>query len=318
MFNPASVAIAILDDKLRILSANPAYCALTGYAADELIGLPFETAGERAAGRAELKRKDGTIAQIEWQIAQDGISPMRVLVAADLSRQMQSACEGLLTTLSHELRNPLNAILGWATVLSRKASLPEPVMQGLQAIERNARIQARMISELTDYAGITCGKMCLAVETLDPYPIVQAALETVSEQARAAGALVQAKFDDESLRIEADPARLQQIVWTLLTNAIKFSAKGGAVEVTAARRADWFQLVVRDHGKGIESEFLPHIFDCFNGQAVTATDNHGGLKLGLAIAKQLILLHGGTIHAASGGNRTGATFTVEIPLRPPT
>jgi len=247
MFNPVPVAIAILDDKLRILSVNPAYCALTGYAADELIGLPFETAGERAAGRAELKRKDGSIAQIEWQIAQDGISPVRVLIAADVSRQMPSACEGLLATLSHELRNPLNAILGWATVLSRKAGLPESVMQGIQAIERNARIQARMISDLTDYAGIPGGKVCPAVETLDPYPIVRAALETVSEQTRAAGVLVQAKFDDESLRIEADPARLQQIVRNLLAEAIQFSSEGSAIEVTAARRADSFQLLVRGH-----------------------------------------------------------------------
>jgi PAS domain S-box-containing protein len=345
MFNLAPVAIAILDDKLQILSANPAYCELTGYSAGELAGRAFDPGSpadstakeEHRTGRVRIRRKDGALAEVEWQIAKEGISGVRILVATDVTRQMQAerAREGLLeseraaraeaersnrvkeeflATLSHELRNPLNAILGWATVLSRKPGLPEGVAQGLQAIERNSRIQARMISDLLDYAGITFGKVRLVAETLDPYPLVRAALEAVADQARSAGVTLKVAFDDETLRIDSDPARLQQIVWNLLTNAIKFSSRGDVVEVTASRSGESFKLVVRDHGKGIEPEFLPRIFERFSQQDASITRSHGGLGLGMAIVKQLTDLHGGTIHAESTGQGSGATFTVEIPL----
>jgi PAS domain S-box-containing protein len=343
MFNLVPVAIAILDDRLQILSVNPAYCKLSGYSQEELVGRAFDpgpaahAAEERLTGRVEFRRKDGTLAEVDWQIAKESISGVRILVATDVSQQMQAerARESLLeseraaraeaersnrlkeeflATLSHELRNPLNAILGWATVLSRKPGLPEPVIQGLQAIERNSRVQARMISDLLDYAGITFGKVRLVAETVDPYPVVRAALETVSDQARAAGVALHVRFDDEELRIEADPARLQQVVWNLLTNAIKFSSKGDTVEVSAARSDEAFKLVVRDHGKGIEPEFLPRIFERFSQQDATTTRSHGGLGLGMAIVKQLTDLHGGTIRAESAGKGAGATFTVEIPL----
>jgi CheY-like chemotaxis protein/two-component sensor histidine kinase len=222
--------------------------------------------------------------------------------------------EEFLATLSHELRNPLNAILGWATILNRRPGLPEPVVQGLQAIERNSRIQARMISDLLDYAGITFGKVRLVVETIDPYPVVRATIESVNDAAQAAGITVRASFDGEVVRIDADAARLQQIVWNLLTNAIKFSSKGGVVDITAERHADAFRLVVRDYGKGIEPEFLPRIFERFSQQDATTTRSHGGLGLGMAIVKQLTDVHGGHIQAESAGVGQGATFTLDIPL----
>jgi PAS domain S-box-containing protein len=353
MFNLAPIAIAILDDKLKIESANPAFCMLTGYSADELAGRPFESslidrspdaeplvdaewwANERADSRLRFKRKDGETREIEVHIAREASSV--ILVAVDISQQLQTerARESLLAseraarteaersnrlkeeflaTLSHELRNPLNAILGWAAILSRKPGLPDPVMQGLQAIERNSRIQARMISDLLDYAGITFGKVRLVAETIDPYPVVRAAIDGVSELAQSAGIAIQASFEDEPVRIEADAGRLQQIVWNLLTNAIKFSAKGDAVQLTAERGGDSFRLIVTDHGVGIEPEFLPRIFERFSQQDATTTRSHGGLGLGMAIVKQLAELHGGTISAASGGKGLGATFTLEIPL----
>jgi len=345
MFNLAPVAIAILDDKLKILSVNPAYCDLAGCSAEELVGQPFDpgplpglqSEAERAAGRVEFRRKDASLVDVDWQIAKESISGVRILVATDVSRQMQAERdrerlleseraaraeaersnrlkEEFLATLSHELRNPLNAILGWATVLTRRPGLPEPVVQGLQAIERNSRIQARMISDLLDYAGISFGKIRLVTETTDPYPVVRAALEAVSEQARAAQVTLHTSFGDDAVRIEADPARLQQVVWNLLTNAIKFSARGGTVEVSAARSGESFKLVVRDHGKGIEPEFLPHIFERFSQQDATTTRSHGGLGLGMAIVKQLTDLHAGKVRAQSAGKGQGATFTVEIPL----
>jgi PAS domain S-box-containing protein len=355
MFELAPVAIAILDDDRRLESVNPAYCALTGYPAEELVGRPFEAflsdtnesaarlaparsgMHDRDSGHVTFKRKDGSRAEIQWQLAREGVSGASILVAEDVSLKLQAerARELLLTseraaraeaersnrlkeeflaTLSHELRNPLNAILGWATVLNRKPGLPEPVTQGLQAIERNSRIQARMISDLLDYAGITFGKVRLVIETIDPYAVVRATIESVSDAAQAAGVAVRAAFDEESIRVDADAARLQQIVWNLLTNAIKFSSKGDAVDITAKRHGEAFRLVVRDYGKGIEPEFLPRIFERFSQQDATTTRSHGGLGLGMAIVKQLTDVHGGHIHAESVGMNRGATFTLDIPL----
>jgi PAS domain S-box-containing protein len=366
MFNLAPVAIAILDDKHRFDSVNPAYCELTGYSADELVGKPFETgsqgdglgdavavgadeheAGDLVAGadepakqrsgRLQIRRKDGTVRELEWNIAEEASTGFRILVATDVSARAEAerARESLLqseraarseaersnrlkeeflATLSHELRNPLNAILGWATILSRRSDLAEPVMQGLQAIERNSRIQARMISDLLDYAGISFGKVRLVVETIDPYPVVRSAIEAATEAASQAGVTVQASFGEAGLRIEADAARLQQIVWNLLTNAIKFSGRGASVVLEAARHGDSFRLVVSDRGKGIEPDFLPRIFERFSQQDSTTTRSHGGLGLGMAIVKQLTDLHAGTISAASEGRGRGATFTLDIPL----
>lgn len=355
MFNLAPVAIAMLDENLRYESVNPAYCALTGYSSEELIGRPGDSfvvgesreldahatacleAGKRWTRQLRFIKKDGTVAEVEWQIAKERISGVRILVATDVTQKLRAeeARESLLAseraarseaersnrlkeeflaTLSHELRNPLNAILGWATVLSRKPDLPEPVKHGLQAIERNSRFQAQMISDLLDYAGITFGKMRLITETIDPYPIIRAALDAVSGPAQAAGVEIRTSFDDDRLSIEADAARLQQIVWNLLSNAVKFSAKGGEVSLEVGRSGECLALVVTDHGRGIDLQFLPRIFERFSQQDSTTTRSHGGLGLGLAIVKQLAELHGGSIHAFSAGRGTGAKFTVKIPL----
>jgi signal transduction histidine kinase len=220
----------------------------------------------------------------------------------------------LLATLSHELRNPLNAILGWATVLARRSDLPEPVTQGLQAIERNSRLQARMISDLLDYAAISAGEVRLAIEIIDPYPVVRAAIVGLAAAARDAGVAVEASFDDESLRIVADAARLQQIVGNLLSNAVKFSNRGKAVQLAAQRRGDCFRLVVSDQGKGIDPEFLPRIFDRFGRHRATTPRSHGGLGLGMPMVKQLAEMHSGTVRAQSAGKGQGATFILELPL----
>jgi signal transduction histidine kinase len=220
----------------------------------------------------------------------------------------------ILAALSHELRNPLNAILGWATILTRRGDLPEPVMQGLQAIERNSRLQARMIANLVDYAAISAGEVPLAVETIDPYPAVRAAIEGQAAAARDAGVTVEASLDGESLRVEADSARLEQMIGNLLSNAVKFSDRGKRVRIAAQRSGDAFRLVVSDQGKGIEPEFLPGIFERFGRQGAPAPRTHGGLGLGLAMVKRLAELHSGTVRAESAGKGLGATFILELPL----
>jgi signal transduction histidine kinase len=235
--------------------------------------------------------------------------------AARTDAERSSRLNGeVLATLAHELRNPLNAVLGWATILNRRDDLPEPVRQAVQAIERNSRLQAKMISDLLDCAAISEGKVRLVTETIDPYPVVRSALEGVEAAARGALVSVEASFEEESIRVEADAARLQQIVGNLLTNAIKFSDRGGAVRLTAGRNGDSFRLVVSDQGKGIEPELLPRIFDWFIHPDATAGRSHGGLGFGMAIVKQLTALHSGTIRAESAGKGLGATFTLELPL----
>jgi signal transduction histidine kinase len=220
----------------------------------------------------------------------------------------------LLATLSHELRNPLNAILGWTTILGRRGDLPEQVTHALQAIERNSRLQARMITDVLDYAAVGRGELRLAIETIDPYPVVRAAIDGAAAAARDAGVALETAFDDDSQRIEADAARLQQIIGNLLSNAIRFSDRGKAVRVAAQRSGDSFRLVVSDQGKGIGPEFLPSIFDRFSRKGATPPRTHGGLGLGLPMAKRLTELHSGTLHAQSAGKSLGAAFTLEIPL----
>jgi PAS domain S-box-containing protein len=355
MFELAPVAIAHLDDGLKLESVNPAFCALSGYSSGELVGRNFGVClseapenerelaamqsgmNDRHSGRFNFKRKDGSLAEIQGQVARESVSGARVLVAEDVSLQIQAERarerllaseraaraeaergnrlrEEFLATLSHELRNPLNAILGWATVLNRQPGLPESVTEGLRAIERNSRIQARMISDLLDSAGIIFGKVRLMIETIDPYPVVKAAIESVNDMALAAGVALRASYDEESIHIEADATRLQQIVWNLLSNAIKFSSKGAAVDIQVGRIGDAFRLVVRDYGRGIEPEFLPTIFERFSQQDGTKTRSYGGLGLGMALVKQLTDVHDGHIQAESGGAGHGATFTLDMPM----
>jgi signal transduction histidine kinase len=220
----------------------------------------------------------------------------------------------LLATVTHELRNPLNAILGWATVLTRRGDLPETVTQGLQAIERNSRLQAKIISDVLDFAAVSAGEVRLAIETIDPYPVVRAAVEEVAAAAREAGVFVEATFGEESLRIEADAARLQQIVGNLLSNAVKFSNRGNVVRLAAQRRENSFEVAVTDQGRGIDSEFLARIFELFTRKGATGRRGHGGLGLGLPMVKQLTDLHSGAVRAESAGKGLGATFIVQLPL----
>jgi PAS domain S-box-containing protein len=347
IFKVAPVAIAMTDQNLRYESVNPAFCTLTGYSPEELIGLPataiwgndpkiFDKENPYS-GELNLIRKDRSTAPVELRVALEGVSGARIVVITDISYRLAAEREReellvsermaradaerssrlkdeFLATLSHELRNPLNAILGWATILGRTENLPAPVMRAVQAIERNSRLQTQMIADLLDYAGITFGKMRLAASTVNPQAIVRGALEVVSNSAHARNIHFNTSFDGEGIAIEADPARMQQIVLNLLTNAIKFSREGASVEVSTSRAGNHFRLVVRDHGKGISPAFLPHIFERFSQQDSSSTKSHGGLGLGLAIVKQLVEQHGGSIEASSAGEDQGATFTVSIPL----
>lgn len=219
-----------------------------------------------------------------------------------------------LATLSHELRTPLHAILGWSQILRRSSDGSPKINEGLSVIERNARSQAQIISDLLDMSSIMSGKIRLDVQTCDLALILEGALNTVRPAADAKDIRLHASLDPTARPVRGDPNRLQQVFWNLLTNAVKFTPKGGRVSVTLRGVASNVELAVTDNGEGIDAEFLPQVFDRFR-QADSAKDRrHGGLGLGLSIVKQLVELHGGTIAAASAGRGQGATFTVSLPL----
>jgi len=219
-----------------------------------------------------------------------------------------------LATLSHEIRTPLNAILGWATVLRSGRSNGDGLAQGLEVIERNARLQAQMIEDLLDMSRIISGKLRLDVQRIDLADVIRTAVETVEPAAAAKDIRLQLVLDPVAGPVSGDPNRLQQVFWNLLSNAIKFTGRGGRVQVLLERINSHLEVSVIDTGEGIEPAFLPHIFDRFRQADASTTRRHGGLGLGLAIVKQLVELHGGTIRAKSPGKTMGATFIAALPL----
>jgi PAS domain S-box-containing protein len=233
-------------------------------------------------------------------------------------RQAQEANrlkDEFLATLSHELRTPLTAILGWTQMLLRRADLDEPGRRrGLETIERNARVQRQLVEDLLDVSRITSGKLLLDLKEVPLREVMEAALESVRPTAEARGVLLQAELGLEGESVLADATRLQQVLWNLLTNAIKFTDRGGGVWLAARREGATVELRVSDSGKGIPRELLPHVFERFRQGDIGR--ERGGLGLGLAIVRHLVELHGGTVSVWSDGPGTGATFTVRLPLRP--
>lgn len=218
-----------------------------------------------------------------------------------------------LATLSHELRTPLNAVLGWAQLLQMPSVDGKEMGEGLTIIERNARAQAQIIEDLLDMSRIISGKVRLQVQSLDLASVVQAALETVQPAAFAKEIRVRASLDAEVGPITGDPNRLQQVFWNLLSNAVKFTPKGGRVQVELKKVDSHLEASVTDNGEGIDPAFLPHVFDRFRQADATTSRAHGGLGLGLAIVRQLVELHGGTISVQSEGRNRGSTFIVSLP-----
>ena len=219
-------------------------------------------------------------------------------------------------TVSHELRTPLTAIAGWAGLLV-DGLVDESRKEGaLRTIQRNAQAQTRLIDDLLDVSGIMTGKMRLDMRRVEFTAIVRNALEAVSPAIDAKGITLDARFDDGVGAVNGDAGRLQQVVWNLLSNAAKFTAGGGRVEVAVSQIAEEIVITVSDTGIGISPDFLPHVFERFRQQNATPSRRHGGLGLGLAIVRSLVALHGGSVTAHSAGDGQGATFTVRLPAAP--
>jgi signal transduction histidine kinase len=246
------------------------------------------------------------------------IDNARLYEAAQSARlhaeRMGELKDEFLSTLSHELRTPISAILGWSQVVrSRKMSDAE-LRRAIEVIERNARAQVRLIEDLLDMARITSGQLRLDLQHVEPAPLLEAALETVRPSAEAKDIRLTKVLDAQAGAVSGDPGRLQQVAWNLLSNAIKFTPKGGEVHVRLQRERSHLRFSVSDTGIGIGSAFLPHLFDRFRQADASTTRRQGGLGIGLAIARHLAQLHGGTLSAQSDGEGRGATFTVELPL----
>jgi signal transduction histidine kinase len=228
-------------------------------------------------------------------------------------REANRLKDEFLATVSHELRTPLTAMLTWATLLRDHRCDATMAARGVEVIERSAKAQAKLIDDLLDMSRIMTGKMRLSLRPLDLQAVVRGALESVSPAASAKSISLAAEMEPGTVDVAGDSDRLQQVMWNLLTNAIKFTPRGGRIEVRVRRGDTDVEVAVADTGAGIAPEFLPRVFDRFRQAESANTRMHGGLGLGLAIVRHLIDLHGGTVRAESEGRERGATFVVTLP-----
>jgi PAS domain S-box-containing protein len=240
---------------------------------------------------------------------------------ADRGRQVAEDATRLkdqfLAAVSHELRTPLGAITGWASMLENVIGNERGLRSGIAAIQRNAAVLRRLVDDLLDTARITSGRMRIERAPVDLGEVIENALGAVQPAASAKGVDIRLEVEETARHIIGDPTRLQQVVWNLLANAVKFTPGSGLVEVCARRAGDAVQITVADSGCGISEEFKPFVFDRFSQAEGTGSKRQAGLGLGLAIVRHLVELHGGEVTVSSDGADRGSTFTVTLPARAP-
>ena len=325
---------------------------VTGIHADDregfLAALARLEVSSRFSEQFRMIREDGTICPLEWRgrvvrdvdgrptfvsgVALDVTEARRA--EADREREIRELSAALareqllrrqaeessrlkdefLATISHELRTPLGAILGWAQMLRQRPVEQGDLERGLATIERNARTQAKLVEDILDVSRIITGKLSLRARRMDLNIAVANAVDVVRPTAEAKGVTLVACYPAESTMIAADSDRLQQVVWNLLANAVKFTPRGGQVVVTVSCEAGEALIEVRDTGLGIKSDFLPHIWERFRQGDNSTTRRYGGLGLGLAIVRSLVEAHRGTVRAESKGEGSGATFSIRLPI----
>jgi signal transduction histidine kinase len=295
------------------------YTALAG--ADERLLAIIELQRKAASLEAEIaerKEAESALRALKDDLERESEERRRLLVRERAARAEAEEANRLkdefLATISHELRTPLTAIVGWAYML-RHAGLDEAtVVRGLEIIERNAKAQTQLVDDLLDVSRVITGNLRLSIAPVDLASVVNAVVDSVQLAAESKNIKLEVTFDASARCVPGDAARLQQVVWNLLSNAIKFTNPGGHVGVRLRGAGAEVELLVCDDGCGVSPEFLPYIFDRFRQADGTSTREHGGLGLGLSIARQLVELHGGTISADSPGEDQGTTFTVRLPL----
>jgi PAS domain S-box-containing protein len=353
VFDNALSGICLIDAGGRFVDANPAMLALLQRRKADVVGhrlVDFAPPDWGAHIEAYLEQSQagmwrgdfplsdaaGELVYLEWHVSAHLEPGLSLAVASDVSERLallrqreellereqaaraaaehvSRAKDDFMAVLSHELRTPLNAILNWVQVLkhSRTASLE----RGLDTIERNARAQTHLISDLLDVSRLDLGKLRLHHEPIQPRELLENSINAFDGQLAEKSIRIALETSGVRQAIMADGARLQQVIWNLLSNAIKFSEPGGCIHVRLDQGEERLTLDVKDEGQGIKPEFLPYLFERFTQSDSASNRFHGGLGLGLSIVKRLVELHGGTITAASAGPGSGATFTVTIPVR---
>jgi PAS domain S-box-containing protein len=343
--------VGLFDDTLVLSEANPALCALVGKTRDELVGARLPDAlgaapatldaisqAVRVAGAwrgiVAIDRADGERLELDVAISTLPVFGLRLIVATDISARRRLEAERVrllegervardeaeranqtkddfLATLSHELRNPLNSIVGWANVLQR-VEARQQIDEGLAAIQRNARVQAQLINDLLDLSRITSGKMAVTIGTVDWRVAIQSALHAFERDIGTKELVIELAIGDAPVPVLADESRLQQIIWNLLSNAIKFSSTGGRVRIALETDDEYARMTISDEGVGIAPDLLPYIFERFRQGDSSTRRAHGGLGIGLAIVNSLVGLHQGDITVHSAGKMQGATFVVRL------
>lgn len=233
--------------------------------------------------------------------------------ARELAEAASHAKDDFLATVSHELRSPINAILLWTSLMDSGSLDGDATKRAIASIDRSARLQARLIDDLLDISRVVAGKLNIDVVEVSLATAIEAAVENICNDAQAREMTIETHLADEAVIVHGDPTRLQQVFSNLLSNAVKFSSSGGHITVSMECTADTVTVSVVDRGQGISPAFLPHVFDPFRQADSSTTRSHGGLGLGLAIVRTLVVMHGGEIHADSPGEGQGATFTVRLP-----
>jgi PAS domain S-box-containing protein len=266
----------------------------------------------------ERKRSEEAIRESEARLRKIALERTQLLESERAARseaeRLSYVKDEFLATLSHELRTPLNAIQGWSTLLRRQELSAEDRARGLETIERNVRAQAQIVNDLLDMSRIVSGKVHLEVQPIDLKDVIESAIEVVRPSAEAKRIRIRKMLDSGTGVTRGDPNRLQQVMWNLLTNAVKFTPAEGQIQIILERVDSRMEIVVEDSGAGIKPDFLPYVFDRFRQADPSTTRRYGGLGLGLSIVKNLVELHGGNVRVRSPGENLGTTFTVALPI----
>jgi len=340
-------AIISKDLDGTIKTWNQAAERMFGFTAAEAIGqpitiiIPDDRRDEEASVLARIRRGEAVDHFVTVRRRRDGspveisltVSPIRSAegrivgaskIARDITeesrlrRQLENANrikDEFLATLSHELRTPLNAILGYARILRLKPTVDENTRRAIEIVERNAAALTQLVADVLDVSRIVTGKLRLNVQPCDVPAIVSAAIDAVRPAIDAKGLRLDVIVDPDAAPISGDPDRLQQVFWNLLSNASKFTPKGGRIQVQVRRVESSVEIIVGDTGVGISPAFLPHLFERFSQAESVYSRDHGGLGVGLALVRHFVELHGGTVEAQSEGLGKGATFKVRLPVR---
>jgi hypothetical protein len=357
IYNLAPSGIGLIDTGGRFIEVNPAMLRILGRSADAVVGVALADLAapewvERIdgylaqsqegvwQGEFPLLDASGRTVYLAWSLSAHTEPGVSMAIATDISERMalseqreqmlereqaaRTAAERVsrskdefIAVLSHELRSPLNAILNWAHVLQHAAG-SKNMDKGLAAIERNAKLQGRLIADILDVSRMGLGKLRLDLAPVNLAELVRSSVDMLDASVSDKALQVTLALPDDAASappVLADAARLQQVLWNLLTNAIKFSERGGHLHVSLTQDAAQATLAVRDEGQGIKPDYLPYLFDRFSQADAASNRQHGGLGLGLAIVEQLVALHGGTVSATSEGPGKGATFVVTIPVQ---